>query len=63
MPGDGLVVDVAGGGRRGGGEGGQVGEQRGEKVEEEEEEQVEAGDRHQVPDRWNRRSRDSCSLL
>ena len=56
MPGDGLVVDVAGGGRRGGGEGGQVGEQRGEKVEKEEEEQVKAGDRHQVPDRWKRRS-------
>ena len=48
---DGLVVQPAGGWRRGGGEG-EGGEDRGEEVEEEKEEEVETGHWDNLPDRW-----------
>ena len=61
MPRDGLVVETTGG--WGGGEGGEGGEDRGEEVEEEKEEEVEAGDWDELPNRWQRRRRNSLSLL
>ena len=59
---DGLVVETTTGGW-GGGEGGEGGEDGGEEVEEEKEEEVEAGDRDELPNRWQRRRRNSLSLL
>ena len=61
---DGLVVEPAGGWVGGGGGGeGEGGEDRGEEVEEEKEEEVETGHWDNLPDRWQRRRRDSLSLL